>query len=77
MIVALGASAAKSVLRQEISINAYRDRSFILQPGRRAIVTIHPSYLLRLPENAARAIEYERFVADLAQVSRWRQCELL
>ena len=33
------------------------------------MVTIHPSYLLRLPETAARAIEYQRFVADLAQVS--------
>jgi DNA polymerase len=33
------------------------------------LVTVHPSYLLRLPETAARAIEYRRFVADLAQVS--------
>lgn len=68
-IVALGASAARSVLRQDVRVNACRGRSFILRPGRRAIVTIHPSYLLRLPEEAARANEYQRFVADLAQVS--------
>jgi uracil-DNA glycosylase len=26
---------------------------------------VHPSYLLRLPDEAARLREYERFVADL------------
>jgi uracil-DNA glycosylase len=28
-------------------------------------VTVHPSYLLRLPDPDARAREYERFVSDL------------
>jgi len=30
----------------------------------------HPSYLLRLPDEAARAREYERFVSDLRSVGR-------
>ena len=33
--------------------------------GRKALVTMHPSYLLRLPDQDARAREYERFVGDL------------
>jgi hypothetical protein len=28
-------------------------------------VTVHPSYLLRLPDAAATAREYQRFVSDL------------
>ncbi|MDQ0394765.1 uracil-DNA glycosylase [Labrys monachus] len=30
-----------------------------------ALVTVHPSYLLRLPDEAAKAAEYEKFVGDL------------
>ena len=30
-----------------------------------ALVTVHPSYLLRLPEEADRVREYALFVADL------------
>ncbi len=33
--------------------------------GRRGLVTVHPSYLLRLPDEAAKALEYRKFVADL------------
>jgi DNA polymerase len=29
------------------------------------LVTVHPSYLLRLPDDAAKAAECERFVEDL------------
>jgi DNA polymerase len=28
-------------------------------------VTVHPSYLLRLPDAEAKALEYQRFVDDL------------
>ena len=68
-IVTLGASAARSVLRREIRIGACQSRFFPLPANRRALVTIHPSFLLRLPGDVARATEYQRFVADLAQVS--------
>jgi DNA polymerase len=33
--------------------------------GDRGLVTFHPSYLLRLPDEAARAAAYAAFVADL------------
>ena len=35
--------------------------------GARALVTVHPSFLLRIPDAAAKAAERERFVADLEQ----------
>jgi DNA polymerase len=34
-------------------------------------ITVHPSYLLRLPDEAAKAREYENFVADLAGAWAW------
>jgi DNA polymerase len=34
------------------------------------LITVHPSYLLRLPDQAAQAVEYRRFVDDLRMVGR-------
>jgi uracil-DNA glycosylase len=46
-------------------INKNRGRLIDLAGGIKAVVTVHPSYLLRQPDAEARAREYERFVADL------------
>ena len=46
-------------------INKNRGRLIDLDNGTRALVTVHPSYLLRLPDEDAKAREYERFVDDL------------
>jgi uracil-DNA glycosylase len=39
--------------------------------GQPVLVTIHPSYLLRLPEARTAELEYERFVADLKLAAPW------
>jgi DNA polymerase len=41
-----------------------------LRPGLSGLVTIHPSFLLRVPDADARAREYKRFVADLRLIVR-------
>ena len=46
-------------------INKTRGRLIDLDDRIKALVTVHPSYLLRLPDAAARAREYQRFVDDL------------
>jgi uracil-DNA glycosylase len=46
-------------------INKNRGRLSNLDDGTRALVTVHPSYLLRLPDADAKAQEYRRFVQDL------------
>lgn len=66
LVVALGATAAQSVLGKITAINKSRGRLFDLDATTRALVTVHPSYLLRLPDADAKAREYQRFVADLA-----------
>jgi uracil-DNA glycosylase len=64
-VVAMGATAAQSVFGKITPINKNRGRLIDLEDGTRALVTVHPSYLLRLPDADARAEEYRRFLHDL------------
>jgi len=67
VVVAMGATAARSVLQKPVLIREARGQS--LDAGGRVVrVTIHPSYLLRLREN--REQEFERFAEDLQQAAR-------
>jgi DNA polymerase len=65
LVVAMGATAAQSVFGKVTPINRNRGRLIDLEGGIQALVTVHPSYLLRLPDADARAREYARFVDDL------------
>ncbi|QWG20090.1 UdgX family uracil-DNA binding protein [Bradyrhizobium sediminis] len=65
LVVAMGATAAQSVFGKITPINRSRGRLIDLDDGAKALVTVHPSYLLRLPDAAAKAREYQRFVDDL------------
>jgi probable DNA metabolism protein len=69
LVVAMGASAAQCVFGKITPINKTRGRLIDLDDGTRALVTVHPSYLLRLPDAEARALEYQRFVEDLKIVA--------
>jgi uracil-DNA glycosylase len=61
----MGATAAQSVFGKITPINKNRGRLLNLDDGIKALVTVHPSYLLRLPDADAKAQEYQRFVDDL------------
>jgi DNA polymerase len=52
-----------------ITIAKLRGRSHRLADGTVAFVTIHPSYLLRIRDDADKEREYRAFVADLRQVN--------
>jgi uracil-DNA glycosylase len=65
LVVAMGATAAQCVFGKITPINKSRGRLIDLDDGTRALVTVHPSYLLRLPDAEAKALEYQRFVEDL------------
>ncbi len=65
LVVAMGSTATQSVFGKITPINKSRGRLIDMKDGRKALVTVHPSYLLRLPDEDARAREYERFVDDL------------
>ena len=65
LVVAMGATAAQSVFGKITPINKNRGRPIDLGDGIQALLTVHPSYLLRLPDADAKAREYQRFVDDL------------
>jgi uracil-DNA glycosylase len=70
LVVAMGATAAQCVLGKVTPINRNRGRPIDLPEGPKtkgikALVTVHPSYLLRLPDEEAKVREYTRFVEDL------------
>ena len=64
--VALGATAARSLFGRVVTIGRERGRALELPDGGgEAWITVHPSFLLRLPDEAAKREEYARFVEDL------------
>ncbi|MDQ2879446.1 MAG: UdgX family uracil-DNA binding protein [Pseudomonadota bacterium] len=63
--VALGATAARSLLGRTVTIGRERSRAIDLPGGGVGWITVHPSYLLRLDDKARAGDEFARFVADL------------
>jgi probable DNA metabolism protein len=68
VILALGASAARGLLGRTASIGKERGRAQRLEDGTELWLTSHPSYLLRLSDDA-RAVEELRLAADLHAVA--------
>lgn len=69
LIVALGATAARAIFGRPTAIESNRGRVIAARGMEAAqadiLVTVHPSYLLRVP-HADKAAAYERFVQDLS-----------
>lgn len=71
LIVALGATAAQSLLGRTATISRLRGAPLQLDDGTRLYVTIHPSYLLRLRMGDGEvAAEQQRFEAELLAIRR-------
>jgi DNA polymerase len=63
LVVALGGTAAAALAGKAVSVTKARGKaSFENRPG---FITVHPSYLLRIPDADAKAEAYKEFVADL------------
>jgi uracil-DNA glycosylase len=69
-IVALGATAARSLLGRSVTIGKLRGQTLHLADGTAAFVTIHPSWLLRIEEQADKEREYRNLVADLRPAAK-------
>jgi DNA polymerase len=68
VVVALGATATLALAGRPLPITANRGETRF--GGRRGYITVHPSYLLRLPDQAAKESAYAAFRDDLARI-RW------
>jgi len=69
-IVALGATAARSLFGRPVTISKARGQTLDLGDGTAAFVTIHPSWLLRIEDEADKERERCNFVADLRQAAK-------
>jgi DNA polymerase len=65
LIVALGATAARSLTGGNVTITKIRGKVSLLEDGSRLFVTVHPSSLLRIDDSDDRALQYYKFVDDL------------
>ena len=65
LIVALGATAARSLPGRTVTISSVRGHIQTRDDGSRVLVTIHPSYLLRIEGDDQKAQAYRDFVQDL------------
>jgi len=68
LVLALGATALHALTGHTGSLASMRERELMLDDGTALVATLHPSYLLRLPDEALRRRETERFRADLERV---------
>jgi uracil-DNA glycosylase family protein len=73
--VALGATAARSLLGKIVTIGKVRGKPLTLEDGSECWVTTHPSALLRMPEREKRREARELFVKEMRQI--WRRAEEL
>jgi len=69
LIVLLGGTAARAVLGRAVTIGRERGRPIRLSETETAFVTVHPSFLLRVPDEEAKRREYRAFVEDLRKVA--------
>jgi len=65
VILALGATAARGVVGRALTISSVRGEILMGPDDSRVVVTIHPSYLLRLRDDASKEREYNGLVDDL------------
>ncbi|MBS1189793.1 MAG: phage polymerase-related protein [Rhodocyclaceae bacterium] len=64
LVVCLGATAVHALIDREATITGLRGRIIERQAGPAWLVTVHPSYILRVPPQA-HSLVYQSFVADL------------
>src|ERR1043166_92105 len=64
LIVAMGASAARALLGRATAINANRGRLLPFADSAQLLITVHPSFLLRVPDDD-KASEFSKFVEEI------------
>lgn len=67
VILALGKTALRALTGHSGTLKSVRGRTFSGANGEIIMATVHPSFLLRLPDETRRVAEYQKFVQDLTQ----------
>jgi uracil-DNA glycosylase family protein len=70
VIVALGATAAQALLGAKFRVTKQRGEFLESTLAPNVMATVHPSSILRAPDDETRRLEYRRFVDDLKKLAR-------
>ncbi|MBY0336402.1 MAG: UdgX family uracil-DNA binding protein [Acetobacteraceae bacterium] len=70
LLVTLGATALKALTGKPLAVTKVRGEVMEGPDGRPLFPTVHPSYLLRLPDEDSKRREWGRFLEDLKRVHR-------
>lgn len=70
LIVAMGATALAALTDVKERLQDVRGQAMAIEGGRTLFVTVHPSYLLRIPDERLKAEEMVRFHNDMLQIQR-------
>src|SRR5437763_5745438 len=65
LVVALGSTAAQTIFGPSFRVTRERGKVLSSELAPRVLATVHPSSLLRQPDEESRHREYKNFVADL------------
>ena len=65
VLVCLGATAAQALLGRQFRVSVDRGKLVPSPLAPKVLATIHPSAILRAPDDETRHVEMKRFVADL------------
>ena len=66
VVVAMSATAVLALAGKSLPIGRFRGPAEL--QGRKGYITVHPSYLLRLPDMEAKEKAYHDFVGDLRSI---------
>jgi len=69
VLVCLGATAAQALLGKEFRVSQQRGEFVESELAEHVVATVHPSSILRAPDDETRHAEMARFIADLKKVA--------
>jgi DNA polymerase len=70
VIVCLGSTAAQALLGKTFRVTRERGKPVPSPLARHVVATVHPSSVLRAPDDESRAREIKAFIADIKEVAR-------
>ncbi len=70
IIVCLGATAAQALLGRDFRVTQHRGEFVKSDLAPHVMATVHPSSILRAPDEATREDEMKKFIADLKKITQ-------
>jgi DNA polymerase len=70
VVVCLGATASQALLGKGFKVSQRRGELVHSPLGPHAVATVHPSSILRAPDDETRRADYARFVEDIKKIAK-------